>query len=181
MGNIKKRISEWLQRLIIEKQTGFKEVEYLHPSGYPIPKGDDAQRAEYIKASEVNKENFQSEGVENGGIITFSTDYSSHWISEEVFKKEVEGIMDSFLARMEKSGIQEPQFGAFSVGHFFQGHYTGMKNCDFYYEESWSILVNGLTGKQLLDLAMWFLEGIGPEGLLVKDLKTGKIYTANCI
>ena len=158
--------------MLLRKMFGkvhFKEIKYFSPDGKSMPNGIGFQRGGYLHKCKKNKEAFETDKsictVHNakreslGGIIVFSTD----------------AVADSLVCDCLQH-ITPPI--AYSIGNTFRGQYVGSSG-ELYNKDSLTIVVNGMTTKKLLKLAEMLSKTLHPTGIIVKDMNTMKMYTAN--
>lgn len=197
-------IKEEINKFVIEHTTPFKEVKYFHPTIKAMPNGCNFQRGGFLNECRINKNSFLlDEGVHGeqyglrkyrGGVIVFSTDVNAIQLSSNKLINKVKQLVKTFNNRINKGkiihntinklnkefGNDEDWIGAYSVGNFFQGKYVG-DNGEMYNEKSISVEVNGISSTYLLKFAELLAQEFMQETVLVKDLNTNKIYTADSI
>ena len=133
-----------------------------------------------------------------GGVIIFSTDINSldisnnllfNWFSKTLksfynrlfSKKILKNVISGFNSKDEKingGGTIDDYIGAFSIGNFFTGHFTG-DNGKVFDEHSLSIEVNGISSEGLIYLGEEIATKFHQETILVKDFNSNKIYLVN--
>ena len=146
----------------------FKEIKYFSPDGKGMPNSIGFQRGGFLHECKKNREAFEIDlpvcPVHNttmghqGGIIVFSTDAVAN-------SPECEDLLHDIVPSV-----------ACSVGNAFMGQYVGSKG-ELYNKDSMTVVVHGLTIKELFRLAEMLSKTLHPTGIIVKDLNTMKIYT----
>lgn len=158
--------------MLLRKMFGkvhFKEIKYFSPDGKRMPNGIGIQRGGFLHECRKNKEAFEIDQsicmVHNakrghlGGIIVFSTDAVANTLVCDYLQHITPPI-------------------AYSIGNAFKGQYIGSSG-ELYNKDSLTIVVNGMATKKLLKLAEMLSKTLHPTGIIVKNLNTTKMYTAN--
>jgi len=181
-------------KTIIEEMTGYRVIE-ISPN-----------RIELVEATRPHPESFMSlvEGVHpeqyglakwRGGIIVFSVSVNA--VNDnaktlaaklkqtiinkfETFKNIVlkNKKLSNLIAKYNLSNDEEAFIGAFTIGNFFPGRYTG-DNGKIYNETSTSIEIAGVPSEVLLALAALISAEFKQESVLVKDNNLNKYYLAD--
>jgi hypothetical protein len=145
----------------------FKEIKYFSPDGESMPNSIGFQRGNFLHECKKNREAFEIDlpvcPVHNttmghqGGIIVFSTDaVADPLVCEDLLHDRVPSV-------------------EYSVGNAFMGQYVGSKG-ELYNKDSMIVVVHGLTTKELFRLTETLSKTLRTAGVIVKDLKTTKIY-----
>ena len=144
-----------LAMMDIEHKALFREVEYFHPSGKPMPNGSHYQRGGFLNECKINKESFVlDESVHNeqyglkdfrGGFVVFSNDVNAVQVDANILMNKVKQLVIAFNNRISKP---EEIIYAYSVGNFYKGKYVG-DNGGMYNAESLSVEINGLSSRSI--------------------------------
>ena len=175
------------------------EVKYFHPKGKTMPNGSHYTRGGFLHECYLNANAFiHNEGVHSeqhgpakyrGGVIVLSTEINATESDSHQLVDDIKQIIDTFGQRLScnkrtrwtffwhgrdnKESISE-----YSVGNFFRGGYIDDKGKK-YNEKSICLEVKGVSTKTLFKLSEMICEELKQETVLVKDLNTNKIFTAD--
>lgn len=181
MLSILHTIKELVERATVEFLTSFREIQYFHPSGKPLPNGSHYQRGGFLNQCKANEDRFAvdecvcGEQSHKGGIIVFSSDAHAPQMDEA----HLSSIMEQLTSKSERHcGAEE--MGAYRLGHFFKGRFVG-KLGESFDEKSLSVIINGLSRMSLLRVAERLAQELMQTTVLVKDLNKVKIYLASDI
>ena len=201
-NELKTFIGECVKRIIGKrksKRVKIHDVKYFHPTGKTMPNGSHYTRGGFLHECYLNTNAFTlDEGVHpeqyglakyRGGMIVFSTDINAITLDERPFINKIKQFLETFKQRlthgrrihqiMAKHNKENEEFiGAYSLGNFFRGRYVG-DNGEKYNEKSLCVEINGISSKTLMELAEMICVEFKQETVLVKDLNTNKIYTAD--
>lgn len=146
----------------------FKEIKYFSPDGKSLPNGIGIQRGGFLHECKQNRDAFEigqpvrpvhsSKKEHQGGIIVFSKDaVADPLVCEDLLHDIVPPVVCSF-------------------GNAFMGQYVGSKG-ELYDKDSTTVVVHGLSIKELFMLVEMLSKTLHSTGVIVKDLNTMKIYT----
>lgn len=132
-----------------------KEIKYFHPSGRDtLPNGIYYQKGNFIGECIKNSKKFTlTDSVVPGqrylgGVVVFPN-----------------GNIDGSM--IERIGN--------TAGHAFRGKYLA-QNGKLYDEKSYTVVINGISSRDLLRIAEQLSAAFDQEAVLVKDMNKNKIY-----
>lgn len=114
------------------------------------------------------------------GIFTFSTDVNAEQKSQIVLvnslRNKFETIKNRLTATKKINKIaSKNEIVGWTIGHYFDGHYTSPKNNKHFGEKSLSVEIIGVDLETLIKIVLIICHSFSQESVLLKDFSSERV------